>query len=108
MTGHAHLILNAIQVLFFLTFEIEIFKYAYRLSKSISLFDLVGLEIELSEKLGIKVDLVTEGAVHPKLKSYINQDLKVILEWEKTICWEVVDNILPGLRDRISNIIEQN
>lgn len=49
-------------------------------SKSISLFDLVGLEIELSEKLGIKVDLVTERAVHPKLKSYINQDLKVILE----------------------------
>ena len=49
-------------------------------SKSISLFDLVGLELELSEKLGIKVDLVTERAVHPKLKKYINQDLKVILE----------------------------
>ena len=49
-------------------------------SKSISLFDLVGLEIELSEKLGIKVDLVTERALHPKLKSFIIQDLKVILE----------------------------
>jgi len=49
-------------------------------SKSISLLDLVGLEIELSERLGIKVDLVTERAVHPKLKNYINQDLKVILE----------------------------
>jgi len=49
-------------------------------SKSISLFDLVGMEIELSEKLGIKVDLVTERAVHPKLREFINQDLKVIME----------------------------
>lgn len=49
-------------------------------SKDVSLFDIIGMEIELSEKLGIKVDLVTERAVHPKLREFINQDLKVIME----------------------------
>ena len=48
--------------------------------ETISLLDLVGLEQELSEILGIKVDLVTERSVNPRLKKYIYQDLKVILE----------------------------
>ena len=51
------------------------------LEKRISLLDLVGIEIELSKKLGMKVDLVTKGALkNKKLISYINQDLKIILE----------------------------
>jgi len=46
---------------------------------TISLLDIIGLEQELSEKLGIKVDLLTERAVHPKIKKYIEEDL-IILE----------------------------
>ncbi len=48
--------------------------------ETINLLQFVALEQELSEKLGIKVDLVTERAVHPRLKDYIYQDLKLILE----------------------------
>ena len=47
--------------------------------ETISLLDIIGLEQELSEKLGIKVDLLTERAVHPKIKKYIEKDL-IILE----------------------------
>ncbi|MQY78741.1 MAG: nucleotidyltransferase [Bacteroidetes bacterium] len=47
--------------------------------KTVSLLDLVGLEIELSEQLGIKVDLVTERSVNPRLRKYIENDLKRIL-----------------------------
>ena len=47
--------------------------------ETISLLDIIGLEQELSEKLGIKVDLLTERAVHPKIKKYIEEDL-IILE----------------------------
>lgn len=46
----------------------------------ISLLDLVGFEIELSEQLGRKVDLVTRGAVYPKLWPYIQKDLKVLYQ----------------------------
>ena len=49
-------------------------------SETINLLELVGLEQDLSEKLGIKVDLITERSLHPKIKSYIDKDLKVILE----------------------------
>jgi len=48
--------------------------------ESINLLQFVNLEQELSDKLGIKVDLLTERAVHPRLKEYIYQDLKLILE----------------------------
>lgn len=41
----------------------------------INLLDLIGLEQELSEILGIKVDLVTSKSVNERLKSYINKDL---------------------------------
>ena len=47
--------------------------------ETISLLDIIGLEQELSEKLGIKVDLLTERAVHLKIKKYIEKDL-IILE----------------------------
>ena len=35
-------------------------------------FDLVGLEQELEQCLGKKVDLLTYGAIHPLIKKYIN------------------------------------
>jgi len=46
---------------------------------TISLFELVKIERELSEILGKKVDLVTEPALkNTKLKKYIFNDLKII------------------------------
>ena len=52
-----------------------------KLNKGITLLQLVRLENELSEKLGIKVDLVTEGALtNKKLKKAIIKDLEIIFE----------------------------
>lgn len=49
------------------------------LKSKITLLQLVKIERELSELLGIKVDLLTEGALkNEKLKNYIKQDLQVI------------------------------
>lgn len=46
----------------------------------IGLLELVQIEQELSDKLGIKVDLVTEGSLkNPRLRKYIQQDLIKIL-----------------------------
>lgn len=47
--------------------------------KSISLLQLISIENQLSEKLGIKVDLITENGVkNQKLMSYIRQDLQIL------------------------------
>ena len=43
-----------------------------------SLIDLVGLRFELEEKLGKKVDLLTYGAIHPRLKRHILKEQKII------------------------------
>jgi len=43
-------------------------------SKKFSLFDLVGLEIEIEDKVGRKVDLVEYEVIHPKLKEQILHD----------------------------------
>ena len=44
--------------------------------RKISLLKLVQIQQELSDKLGIKVDLVTEnGLKNPRLKNYIKKDL---------------------------------
>jgi uncharacterized protein len=52
-----------------------------KFKNGITLLQLVKLENDLSEKLGIKVDLVTEGALtNRKLKKSINKDLMVIFE----------------------------
>jgi predicted nucleotidyltransferase len=52
-----------------------------KFNKGITLLQLIRIENELSEKLGIKVDLVTEGAVtNAKLKKAINKDLEIIFE----------------------------
>jgi hypothetical protein len=51
------------------------------LKQSISLLQLVRIERELSETLGIKVDLITEGALkNQKLKTYIETDLVIIYQ----------------------------
>ena len=41
----------------------------------IDLLDIIGLEQELSEKLGVKVDLVTLRSLHPLLREQVEQDL---------------------------------
>ena len=47
--------------------------------KKFSLFDLVGLQIELEERLGKKVDLLTYNGISPYLKKYILEDeIKII------------------------------
>jgi uncharacterized protein len=50
-----------------------------KFAKPVNLLDLIGLEIELSELLGIKVDLVTDPSVLPALRPYIEKDLQRIL-----------------------------
>ncbi len=50
-----------------------------RFKNGVTLLQLISLENELTEKLGIKVDLVTEGAVtNSRIKRAIQRDLKVI------------------------------
>jgi hypothetical protein len=51
-----------------------------KLKKGKSLFDFVGLKLELEEKLGKKVDLVTYRAIKPRLKDIILKDEKIIYE----------------------------
>lgn len=54
-----------------------------RFKDTISLFDLVRIHRELSNLLGIKVDIVTEGALkNEKLRKYIYQDLQLIMNEE--------------------------
>ncbi len=43
--------------------------------QKVTLLDLIGLEQELSELLGIKVDLVTVKSVNEQLRLYIQKDL---------------------------------
>jgi predicted nucleotidyltransferase len=45
-----------------------------------SLLDMVGIEQELSEALGIKVDLLTEKAISPYLIEGIKKEMVVIYE----------------------------
>lgn len=52
-----------------------------KFKKSLSLLQLVRIEHELSEQIGCKVDLVTEGALKNKrVVDRIYNDLKVIYE----------------------------
>ena len=44
-----------------------------------SLFDLVGLEIELEEKLNRKFDVLTYKSIHPLLKDRIlNEEVRIL------------------------------
>lgn len=52
-----------------------------RFQETCSLFQLVRIENELSELIGRKVDLVTEGAIrNERIRQSIQQDLQVIFE----------------------------
>jgi hypothetical protein len=45
-----------------------------------SLFDLVRAERDLSELLGMPVDLLTEGAISPYIRERITDDIQVLYE----------------------------
>ncbi len=49
-----------------------------RFGKPKSLWDLIGVEQEIEDSLGIKVDLGTEGSLHPLVQPNVEKDLKVI------------------------------
>lgn len=55
-------------------------RFSREIDDEISLLDLVGIEQELSEKLNVKVDLLTEEAISPYIKKYIMGDLKVVYD----------------------------
>jgi len=50
----------------------------YLLKDAVGLFNLVRMKDNLEERLNKKVDLVSENYIHPNLKSYIMNDLKII------------------------------
>ena len=52
----------------------------YSFNSPISLFIKYDIVEELQSKLHKKIDLVSENAVHPKLKQYVYNDLKLIYE----------------------------
>ena len=47
-----------------------------KFNKKIGLFELIGLEQDLTEVLGIKVDIVTEGSLDPIVKPFVDMDIK--------------------------------
>jgi uncharacterized protein len=49
-----------------------------RFGKPLTLFDLVGLELDLSEELRLRIDLVTEHALNPMIREFVEKDLKEI------------------------------
>jgi hypothetical protein len=53
------------------------------LKKNKTLLDLVGLKLDLEEKLGRKVDVLTYDGLHPLLKDIILNEQKVIYESKK-------------------------
>jgi len=51
-----------------------------RVRKPLGLFRFIGLKHELSDALGIPVDLVSDRALSPLLRQYILKDLQTIYE----------------------------
>lgn len=47
-------------------------------SKPITLFDMVRIERELSEYIGIKVDLVTERSLSPYIRDRVEREKEVL------------------------------
>ena len=43
--------------------------------KPVTLFDLVRLENELTDELGVEVDLVTKDSLKPRIESRVTEDL---------------------------------
>lgn len=48
------------------------------LRKGTSLFGLVGLQLDIEDALGVKVDLCTEGGLHPELKERILSEARPV------------------------------
>ena len=46
----------------------------------VDFLEIIGLEQELTEKLGIKVDLITLRSLNPQLKEYVEKDLIPLLQ----------------------------
>ena len=44
------------------------------------LLEIIGLEQKLSEKLGIKVDLITVRSLNPQLKIHVEKDLVPLVQ----------------------------
>lgn len=49
----------------------------------VNLLELIGIEQELSQLLGTKVDLVTDASILPSLRPFIEKDLQIILSDEE-------------------------
>lgn len=49
-------------------------------SKRISLLDLIAVEQEMSDALGIKVDLVTAKSLHPLIRPQVEKEANIIYE----------------------------
>lgn len=49
-------------------------------SRDKSLLTLVAIERELSEKIGFKVDMLTEAALSPHLRDSIHSQMKIIYQ----------------------------
>jgi len=48
-------------------------------TEKMSLFDFVGIKLEIEDRLGNKIDLVSYRAIHPKLKKQIlKEEVRVI------------------------------
>ena len=48
-------------------------------NEGMGLLDIVRLERELGEKIGRKIDLLTYGGIHPKLKKIIlNEEIRIV------------------------------
>lgn len=52
----------------------------FKKDKELGFFKYLGVEEELSEVLGQKVDLVTEGSLSPYIRDYVMKDLRIILK----------------------------
>jgi len=58
--------------------ELHFLKENVQFERPIGFFDFITLEDYLTEKLGIKVDLVTEDALKPVIKPYIMREVMYV------------------------------
>jgi predicted nucleotidyltransferase len=49
--------------------------------EQVSLFDLGGMKVELSEMLNRPVDIVTERGINTRIRDHIYHDLKIIFRY---------------------------
>jgi len=52
----------------------------YDFAAPVTLINLVEMQNKLQNELHKKIDLVSENAIHPKLKDFILNDLRIIYE----------------------------